>query len=226
MTTTDTLATLATAYAETMRDIALAESALLAVACRFTAGEDAGLSWRGMSAASRDAGHPMSKDRAQDLALLGRYVATADTSTHPARGSLRDLLDMIGNARRYLGAATVRESIADWADRDDDERTLEDLRDVLSALDKAATAERKRRQGATTATVQETAQEGETPQEETPAAPTRGNGALISDAMAALSRVDALTMTDAEAAALSALIKQATATGRAWQAAQAATKAA
>ena len=78
-----------------------------------------------------------------------------------------------------------------------------------------ARASRKRKDRAASKATPETGEE--TPDEgETATPPTRGNAALIADALAALARVNVETMTDEEATALATLVRQATAMGRAW----------
>lgn len=205
---TVTLATLVTRYGWNMQAIAHGERALLHTAMDYATGEDAGLSFRGMAETVAQVNRDMegqtlviggevypwtpvrmTKDRAQDLALLGRFLRSTDLGTAPATGSARDLVDIVGAARRYLGVVTVRDAIATWAERDEEDRTLVDLADTLADLGRQASAERARREQ------EKDREEGQDP---APKGKPRSNAARIRAAIATLSGVNLATLDQAK----------------------------
>ena len=158
----------------------------------------------------------VSRDYANALIHLGRLV---EASGHrqgdalPYRGwdALRQDVDAIVRDN----VATLDGMVGDL----DGTEGLPGIDALLVVAGDKARASRKRKDraaskatGETPVTGEEAPDEGETA---TPA-PTRANAALIADALAALARVDAGTMTEEEAAALTTLVRQATAKGRAW----------
>lgn len=158
----------------------------------------------------------VSRDYANALIHLGRLVeASGHRQGDPLPDRGWDALRMDVDAIVRDNVATLEDMIGDL----DGTEGLPGLDALLIVAGDKARASRKRKDRAaskatdeTPVTGEETGEEGETA---TPA-PTRGNAALIADALAALSRVDAQTMTDEEATALVTLVKQATAMGRAW----------
>lgn len=158
----------------------------------------------------------VSRDYANALIHLGRLV---EASGHRQGDALPD---RGWDALRMDVDAIVRDNVATLDDMVGDLDGTEGLPGIdalLAVAGDKARASRKRKDKATSKatdvspeTGEETPDEGE---EATPA-PTRGNAALIADALAALARVDAETMTDEEAAALTTLVRQATSMGRAW----------
>lgn len=158
----------------------------------------------------------VSRDYANALIHLGRLV---EASGHRQGDALPD---RGWDALRMDVDAIVRDNVATLEDLIGDMDGTEGLPGIDALLvvagDKAR-ASRKRKDRATNKATDETPDTGEeTPDEGETAtpAPTRGNAALIADALAALARVNVETMTDEEATALASLVKQATAMGRAW----------
>lgn len=158
----------------------------------------------------------VSRDYANALIHLGRLV---EASGHRQGDALPD---RGWDALRMDVDAMVRDNVATLEDligEMDGTEGLPGLDALLVVAGDKARASRKRKDrkrqeetDETPVTGEETPDEGETA---TPA-PTRANAALIADALAAIARVDAETMTDEEATALATLVRQATAMGRAW----------
>lgn len=159
----------------------------------------------------------VSRDYANALIHLGRLV---EASGHRQGDALPD---RGWDALRMDVDAIVRDNVATLEDLIGDIDGTEGLPglDALLAVagDKARASrkrkDRKRQEEETGETGEETPDEGDR-QDLADTPPTRGNGALIADALAALARVNVETMTDEEATALATLVRQATAMGRAW----------
>ena len=213
-----TASTVAGHYRDALALIARGESLMYVNLTEWTEARRQGVS---LSALRKATG--VSRDYANALIHLGALVESsaftgAEDDALPARGwdALRQDVDAI-----VRDDVSVLDAILADMDGTEDLPTLDA---ILAEAGDRARASRKRKDRQRQETGEETGEGDRVDLAETP--PTRGNAALIADAMSALARVDALTMTDEEAAALASLSKQATATGRAWQAAQAASKAA
>lgn len=155
----------------------------------------------------------VSRDYANALIHLGRLV---EASGHrqgdalPNRGW--DALRMDVDAMVRDNVATLEDLIGDM----DGTEGLPGLDALLADAGEKARASRRRKDRAASKATPETGEETPDESETATPAPTRGNAALIADALAALSRVNVETMTDEEATALVTLVKQATAMGRSW----------
>jgi hypothetical protein len=158
----------------------------------------------------------------QRVAYLGLIVAEHGCPTLPRGGVdrlLKTLGGILGNAKDGGGTEAIRACVEDADDADEAVALIQETSRQVNATRREREAEAARRKAGQTETP-----EGETEgtegdgTETAPEAPkARGNAALIADALAAIGRVNAETLTEAETLALASLIQAVAALGKASQ---------